>query len=330
MPSQIAAGNGTSLGPTITAAQDGALTIVAGAAGSQVNAVNIAASGAITTLSGVDKLAGGSGGEIHYQSGPNATALLANGTSGQVLQANGGTAAPSWVTLSGVPAGTVIMTAMNIAPTGYLKCNGAAVSRTTYATLFAALVRSATVTMTIASPGVITWTSHGLSANDPVRFTTTGALPTGFVANTTYFVVGASITTNTFQLSATAGGAAINTSGTQSGVHTAIHAPFGVGDGSTTFNVPDLRGEFVRGWDDSRAVDSNRSFGAAQLDAFQGHKHQGLRTSFLNAGIAGGGNDTTSTSGTTDGSELATTFGTPRTATETRPRNVALMYCIKT
>ncbi|MGQ0446148.1 MAG: phage tail protein [Beijerinckiaceae bacterium] len=78
---------------------------------------------------------------------------------------------------------------------------------------------SSTVTITIASPAVITWTAHGLSNGQAVRFTTTGALPTGLAAATVYFVLAA--TTNTFQVSATPGGAAINTSGSQSGVHTA-------------------------------------------------------------------------------------------------------------
>lgn len=229
----------------------------------------------------------------------------------------------------GGSTGSIQWFATNSIPSGYLKANGAAISRATYSALFAVLVKTATVTMTIASPGVITWTAHGRSANDPVKFTSTGVLPTGISGGTTYYVVGASITTNTFQVSATAGGAAINTSGSQSGIHTAIHAPFGDGDGSTTFNVPDLRGEFIRGWDDSRSVDTNRAFGILQLDAFQGHKHEGLRTTFFNNGIAGGGNPTTSLPGTADGSEQATTFGTPRTATETRPRNVAMLACIK-
>lgn len=78
---------------------------------------------------------------------------------------------------------------------------------------------SSTVTITIASPAVVTWTAHGLSNGQAVRFTTTGALPTGLAAATVYFVVSAA--TNTFQVAATPGGAAINTSGTQSGVHTA-------------------------------------------------------------------------------------------------------------
>jgi hypothetical protein len=77
----------------------------------------------------------------------------------------------------------------------------------------------AAVTMTIASPCVVTWTAHGLAANTPISFTTTGALPTGLVAGTVYYVLAP--VTNTFNVSATAGGAAINTSGSQSGTHTA-------------------------------------------------------------------------------------------------------------
>lgn len=79
---------------------------------------------------------------------------------------------------------------------------------------------SATVTITIASPAVITWNGHGLAANDPVSFTTTGALPTGITPNTTYYVMTAGLGTNAFQISATVGGTAITTSGTQSGTHT--------------------------------------------------------------------------------------------------------------
>jgi len=79
--------------------------------------------------------------------------------------------------------------------------------------------RNATATITIASPGVVTWSAHGLLNGDPVVLTTTGALPTGLTAGTTYYV--SSKTADTFQLAATSGGSAINTSGTQSGTHTA-------------------------------------------------------------------------------------------------------------
>ena len=81
--------------------------------------------------------------------------------------------------------------------------------------------RSATATITIAAPGVVTWTDHGLSVNDTIRFTTTGALPTGLAINTTYYVKTV-LSPNTFTVSASAGGAAITTSGTQSGVQTSL------------------------------------------------------------------------------------------------------------
>ena len=81
----------------------------------------------------------------------------------------------------GLPPGTVIHVAQSVAPSGYLKANGAAVSRSSYAELFAA-----------------------------------------------------------------------------------IGTAFGAGDGSTTFNLPDLRGEFIRGLDDGRGVDSGRAIGQHQ------------------------------------------------------------------
>lgn len=79
---------------------------------------------------------------------------------------------------------------------------------------------SATVTMTIASPCVVTWTAHGLPDKTPVRFTTTGALPTGITAGQIYFTRDGTDSANALKLSLTPGGAAINTSGSQSGTHT--------------------------------------------------------------------------------------------------------------
>lgn len=84
-------------------------------------------------------------------------------------------------------------------------------------------VRSSTFTVTIAAPGVVTWNAHGLAAGAKVTLSTTGALPTGLVAATTYYVLAPAA--NTFTLSATRGGAAITTSGTQSGVHTVTTVP---------------------------------------------------------------------------------------------------------
>jgi len=137
----------------------------------------------------------------------------------------------------GVPAGSVIHVLMSTPPTGYLKANGAAVSRTTYAALFAAIGTS-----------------------------------------------------------------------------------FGIGNGTTTFNLPDLRGEFIRSWDDGRGVDAGRGIGMAQADELKSHTH-GLSMGYtdLDSGYVGGGR--------------APQYGTQQTVatggTETRPRNIALLACVK-
>jgi len=150
-----------------------------------------------------------------------------------VGRAGGGTAGT-------VQAGTVQAFAMNTAPTGWLKANGAAVSRTAYAALFN-------------------------------------------VIGTTY----------------------------------------GGGDGSTTFNLPDLRGEFIRGWDDGRGVDSGRAFGSAQSHQMQSHTH----------GVPFGsdvGSDAVALVGyVTAGSLTTSAAGGTSNGSENRPRNIALLYCIK-
>jgi phage-related tail fiber protein len=134
------------------------------------------------------------------------------------------------------PSGTVIWFAANAAPTGYLKANGAAVSRTTYADLFAA-----------------------------------------------------------------------------------IGTTFGVGDGSTTFNVPDLRGEFLRGWDDGRGIDSARVFGSAQSQSIESHSHV-IRSD----ASVGNGDYNTASAGYS-----RVNYTNAAGGSETRPRNIALLACIK-
>lgn len=76
---------------------------------------------------------------------------------------------------------------------------------------------TATVTISNASPAVVTRTSHGWADGDPVMFSSTGSLPTGVTANTIYYV--RNKTTNTFNLSSTPIGALVNTSGAGSGLH---------------------------------------------------------------------------------------------------------------
>lgn len=79
--------------------------------------------------------------------------------------------------------------------------------------------RGGTVTISNASPGVVTFTAHGLKVNDAVVFTTTGALPAPLAANTVYYVKTVA-TADTFTLSATAGGTVIDTTDAGSGTHT--------------------------------------------------------------------------------------------------------------
>jgi len=76
--------------------------------------------------------------------------------------------------------------------------------------------RTTTFTVTIASPAVVTF-AVSLPNNTAVQLLTTGALPTGLVPGTVYYVLNAS--GFTCNLAATPGGAAINTTGTQSGTH---------------------------------------------------------------------------------------------------------------
>ena len=157
------------------------------------------------------------------------------------------------------PSGTIIYTARTTAPTGYLKANGAAVSRTTYADLF-----------------------------------------------------------------------------------TAIGTIYGSGDGSTTFNVPDLRGEFVRGFDDSRGIDSGRTLGSAQAGMVgphnhtindPGHSHSLNYTPIRDGGGIQAGRDGPAHYMGTGGGVNGNTTGISinnNSGAETRPRNVALLACIKT
>lgn len=150
---------------------------------------------------------------------------------------------------SSILPGTLIYFCASTAPTGYLKANGAAISRTTYGTLYAA-----------------------------------------------------------------------------------IGVTFGSGDGTTTFNLPDARGYFLRGWADGVTTrDSGRVFGTTQTDAMQGHVHNYGQRNGVNG--AGGGSYAW---GISEGSNYGTTVpqtdgtnGTPRTAAETRPVNLALLACIK-
>lgn len=191
------------------------------------------------------------------------TLPAADGSSGQALTTNG-SGALAFATIGGVPTGAVFYFAANTAPTGFLKANGAAVSRTTYAALFA-------------------------------------------ITGTTY----------------------------------------GSGDGSTTFNLPDLRGEFIRGWADDGGVDASRAFGSAQSYATAkpqtttatrllgdgttttlGAASNPSAIGFARASKSGEGVTAGSVDSTDSGIEVDVINAVTGDA-ETRPRNVALLACIK-
>jgi microcystin-dependent protein len=194
-------------------------------------------------------------GAVEDLTGAQATTILSavvgdsgsGGTKGLVpAPAAGDTAAARFLSAAGtfaaaVPVGSITMYAANAAPTGWLECNGGAVSRTTYAGLFAA-----------------------------------------------------------------------------------IGTVFGVGNGTTTFNLPEMRGEFARGWDNSRGIDPARAFGSAQADELKAHVHS-VTPPAANDDTASG-----LTSTGTGGAETITPYNTASTGgTETRPRNIALMFIIK-
>jgi len=119
-----------------------------------------------------------------------------------------------------------------------------------------------------------------------------------------------------------------NGSGTVQGVtadFSALYAVIGSTYGSAG-QLPDLRGEFLRGWDDGRGVDSGRGFGTSQEDAFEAHSHKV------------GARDSLTTYGTDATVEFVSNLPSAQSqfvtsesvgGTETRPRNIALLACIK-
>ena len=148
-------------------------------------------------------------------------------------------------------------------------------------------------------------------------------------------------------------GAAVSRTG-YAALFAVIGTQYGAGNGSSTFNLPDLRGEFVRGFDHGRGIDSGRSISATpQSDQNKQHNHTASSsvndsghvhgTTFDNKKYFPGGNSTTvnyggpgeypadifSMSSATTGVTVATSIGNDGGG-ETRPRNIAMMYVIKT
>jgi microcystin-dependent protein len=204
-------------------------------------------------------------------------------------------------TLIGLP-GKVDWFATMSPPSGYLAASGTAVSRTTYATLFAAITAQVTGTVTSGSNSISSVASPqamwvGMPISGP-----------GIPAGATITAVGAS--TITLSANATATSTAI-----------VVICPFGVGDGSTTFNVPDARGRTPRGWDGGAGLDPSRVFGSLQGDQFPSHGHTYGSATFFTTATGGGS--------TTVAAWSAGSTGLSGSGSETRVKNIALLPCIK-
>lgn len=282
----------------------------------------------------------------------SATAAGTAETNAETAQAAAEAALASVTALLAGRVGVVETFAVKTAPSGWLACDGAAVSRTTYADLYAALVTdsgfSATsFTVSIASPAVFTKASHGFSGGERIRLATTSALPGELSTSVDYYVVYASA--NTFQVSLTFGGSSINTTGTQSGAHTYTQSLWGLGDGSTTFNVPTVN-------DDDRLpapAGTGRQVGTPRAESIGPHNHSATFTGTALAGhdhtISGridesGGDSNIADfgTGTSAGDGLIPTSsvsaGTPagsvavanNSGTVNLPPTVALLYCVYT
>jgi hypothetical protein len=150
--------------------------------------------------------------------------------------ASGGAAPPTFRALTGadgaVPTGTVIMSAALQTPSGFLLCDGTAVSRTTFAALFNAVSIQTTGNITNGSPII---PGMGTTVNMAVGMPISAI---GIPAGTTVLSIDGPTQIHISQ-NATATTAATPI----------VVAPFGIGDGTTTFNVPDQRGRTMYGAD---------------------------------------------------------------------------------
>jgi microcystin-dependent protein len=233
--------------------------------------------------------------------------------------------------------GLILATAStsSVIPEGFLLCDGSAISRSIYSNLFSIVPSStSTITMTIASPCVVTWTSHGLATGHSIQFSTTGALPTFSTVQTVYFI--RVINANTFHIYNTLANAMntasttgiINASGTQSGTHTGLVYYWGNGNGSTTFNIPDGRGVYLRGIGSPTAFLDSTSYtyiiGQKIDDAIQTHTHPYVSPNAVEP-TATGGNFLT----TLGGANNTTGGASNRTSTETRVKSIGVRYYIK-
>lgn len=107
-----------------------------------------------------------------------------------------------------------------------------------------------------------------------------------------------------------------------------IGTTFGSGEPpftTTNFNIPDLRGQFIRGWDSLGLTDPGRTFGSPQMDEFEAHTHDMTYNTNQPSNTSSG-----TSMASSGGDTYSKNTGSTGEATETRPKNIALMYCIYT
>lgn len=160
---------------------------------------------------------------------PAASSLVIDDVAGAITQPFQLTIAPqSGETINGNAANLIISgTKARVSLTPTSSTNWQAVIFGDFITtgICAGPASTATVTITIAAPGVFTDTAHGITGACPVVFTNSGGgLPTGITTGTTYWVTPSSITTNTYSVATTVAnalaGTSVTTTGTSTGTQT--------------------------------------------------------------------------------------------------------------
>ena len=186
-----------------------------------------------------------------------------------------------------------------------------------------------TNTTQIASTGFVT-ASLSPYLTSATAATTYAPILAGVPTGAVFFFAGSSCPSGALEND----GAPVSRSGATANLFAAIGTLWGAGDGSTTFNKPDLRGYFVRGYDHGRGIDAGRAIASAQADMVGPHNHN------FSGVPADSGDPSTVDVGSTAGSPYnalalgpASGAGSLRiansTGAETRPKNVAMLSCIK-
>lgn len=205
--------------------------------------------------------------------GWNTNEIIYNTTLNRLEYYNGTT----WLSRDG-DVGGIFALSNTTSDNKFLLADGSAISRTTYSEYFAKINPNiaTTYSCTFTSGNTTITSAATLVVGDGyrLRFTTTTG---GVTVGTTYFVK--VLTSTTFAIATTFANLRAGTyfSPTGSGANTFTQSPYGFGDGSTTFNLPDLRGTFLRGLDITATYDLDgtlRQIGNIQFDQFKSHNHK--------------------------------------------------------